>query len=54
MPRHQTKPARRLPRLRRIVRALGLGSMAPSVDNAGKRLPRTRAALLRSLAMQRA
>lgn len=54
MPRHPTQPTIRLPRLRRMIRALGLGSMAPSVDNAGKRLPRTRAALLRRLAMQKA
>jgi hypothetical protein len=54
MPRHPIRPTIRVPRWRRVVRALGLGSMAPSVDNAGKRLPRTRAALLRRLATHRA
>jgi hypothetical protein len=46
---HPTKPAgiRPMAYLRKIIRALGLGAAAPSVDNAGKRQPRTRAALQR-------
>jgi len=49
MPRHPTMRTGLLPRLRRLVRALGLGSVPASVENAGKRSRRNRAALLRLL-----
>ena len=49
MPRHPTRlnGLRLASRFMRIVRALGLGPVAPSVQNAGKRLRHARAALRR-------
>lgn len=49
MPRHPTKRTGLVLRLRRLVRALGLGSAAASVENAGKRVRRTRAAVQRMI-----
>ena len=54
MPRYPTKRNGPLRRLRRLVRALGLGSVPASVENAGKRSRRNRAAVLRRLLLLRA
>ena len=49
MPRHPTQRTGLIPRLRHLVRALGLGAVPASVENAGKRNRRVRAALRRMI-----